>query len=48
VELSEYVLEPLRKDEEFILYRGQHRNQVDAGSSNEWEATELFPPTFAS
>ena len=28
--LSEYVLEPLRKEEEFILYRGQHRNQVDA------------------
>src|SRR5437773_1442601 len=32
VELSEYVLEPLRKDEEFILYRGQHRNHVDAPS----------------
>jgi hypothetical protein len=32
VELSEYVLELLRKDEEFILYRGQHRNQVDAPS----------------
>ncbi|HJY90378.1 MAG TPA: serine/threonine-protein kinase PknK, partial [Candidatus Acidoferrum sp.] len=32
MELSEYVLEPLRKDEEFILYRGQHRNQVDAPS----------------
>jgi hypothetical protein len=32
VELSEYVLEPLRKDEEFILYWGQHRNQVDAPS----------------
>ena len=30
--LSEYVLEPLRKDEEFVLYRGQHRNQVDAPS----------------
>jgi hypothetical protein len=30
MELSEYVLEPLRKDEEFILYRGQHGNQVDA------------------
>ena len=30
MELSKYVLEPLRKDEEFILYRGQHRNQVDA------------------
>ena len=30
--LSEYVLEPLRKDEEFILYRGQHWNQVDAPS----------------
>src|SRR5580704_5836194 len=32
LELSEYVLEPLRKDEEFILYRGQHRNNVDAPS----------------
>jgi PAS domain S-box-containing protein len=32
VELSEYVLEPLRKDEEFILYRGQHHNQVDEPS----------------
>ena len=32
MELSEYVLELLRKDEEFILYRGQHRNQVDAAS----------------
>jgi len=32
VELSEYVLEPLRRDEELILYRGQHRNQVDAPS----------------
>ncbi len=32
MELSEYVLEPLRKDEEFILYRGQQRNQVDAPS----------------
>ena len=32
MELSEYVLEPLRKDEEFILYRGQRRNQVDAPS----------------
>ena len=26
------MLEPLRKDEEFILYRGQHPNQVDAPS----------------
>ena len=32
MELSEYVLELLRKDEEFILYRGQHRDQVDAPS----------------
>jgi serine/threonine protein kinase len=32
LELSEYVLGPLRKDDEFILYRGQHRNQVDAPS----------------
>ena len=32
MELSEYVLEPLRKDEEFILYRGQRHNQVDEPS----------------
>jgi len=30
VELGEYALEPLRKDEEFILYRGLHRSQKDA------------------
>jgi PAS domain S-box-containing protein len=30
LELSEYTLEPLRKDREFILYRGQHRWQTDA------------------
>jgi hypothetical protein len=27
VELSEYVLEPLRKDEEFVLYRSWHSDQ---------------------
>jgi len=26
VELSEYVLKPLRRDEEFVLYRGTHSN----------------------
>ncbi len=26
MELSEYVLKPLRKDEEFVLYRGTHSN----------------------
>jgi hypothetical protein len=31
VELAENSLEPLRKDEEFVLYRGQHRSQKDAG-----------------
>ena len=29
-ELSEYRLEPLRKDREFILYRDQHWRQSDA------------------
>jgi serine/threonine protein kinase len=29
VELLEYVFEPLREDEEFILYRGLPRNQAD-------------------
>ena len=34
VELSQYVLEPLRKDEEFILYRGrQRRSQTQAPSA---------------
>jgi PAS domain S-box-containing protein len=32
VELSEYVLEPLGKEEELILFRGQRRNQGDAHS----------------
>jgi len=32
VELSEYMLEPLREDEQFILYRGRHRNQADLPS----------------
>jgi hypothetical protein len=36
VELAEQTLEPLRKDEEFVLYRGQHRSQKDAG-----------PPSFS-
>ncbi len=31
MELAEHALEPLRKDEEFILYRGHHRSQKDAG-----------------
>ena len=30
IELSEYMLETVRKDGEFILYRGRHRNQTDA------------------
>ena len=29
MELSEYMLETLRKDGEFILYRGQHRSRID-------------------
>ena len=32
MELSEYMLEPLREDEQFILYRGRHRNQADLPS----------------
>jgi predicted ATPase/signal transduction histidine kinase len=32
VELSEYGLGPLRKDEEFILYRGKHLSRADAPS----------------
>ena len=30
MELSEYMLETLRQDGEFILYRGQHQRQTDA------------------
>jgi len=29
VEISEYVLEPLRQDEEFILFRGEHQNREE-------------------
>src|SRR4029077_11162572 len=29
VELSRYLFEPLRENGEFILYRGQRRNQTD-------------------
>jgi len=32
VELSEYILEPIRKDEEFVLYRGDHGSHTDAPS----------------
>jgi hypothetical protein len=30
MELSEYLLETLRDDGEFILYRGRHRSRIDA------------------
>src|SRR5262245_49609954 len=30
MELAEYRLETLREDEEFTLYRGRHRRQIDA------------------
>jgi hypothetical protein len=30
MELAEYVLETLRQDGEFLLYRGQHRRYTDA------------------
>jgi len=32
VELTEYAFEPLRKDEEFILYRGRSRSLKVAGA----------------
>ena len=34
VELGEYALEPLRKGEEFIPYRGPHRGPKDVGPSS--------------
>ena len=33
MELSQYVLEALRKDEEFVLYRGDHSNQPGSPSA---------------
>ena len=32
MELSQYVLEVLRGDEEFVLYRGEHSNQPGSPS----------------
>jgi PAS domain S-box-containing protein len=32
--LSEYVLQPLRRDDEFILYRGERRTQAQTSSSS--------------
>jgi serine/threonine protein kinase len=32
VELSEYLLEALREDDEFVLYRGEHSNQPSSPS----------------
>ena len=32
MELSPYLLEPLRRDEEFVLYRGEHSNQPGSPS----------------
>jgi hypothetical protein len=32
VELSQYVLEVLRRDEEFVLYRGAHSSQLGSPS----------------
>ncbi len=34
LQLSEFTLEPLRKDEEFILYRGKHQGQQPASPSS--------------
>src|SRR5258708_27950090 len=30
--VQEYVLEPILRDEEFVLYRARHRNQADIPS----------------
>jgi serine/threonine protein kinase len=34
LELSEFTLEPLRQDEEFILYRGKHQGEPPASPSS--------------
>ncbi|HUN86638.1 MAG TPA: PAS domain S-box protein [Terracidiphilus sp.] len=42
MDLSEYILEPLREDEDFILYRGRHR---DLGPSERSSILLLAPST---
>jgi transcriptional regulator with GAF, ATPase, and Fis domain len=43
MDLSEYILEPLRKDEGFTLYRGQHRNPDQATRSSILMMAPLSP-----
>jgi hypothetical protein len=48
VDLTEYVLHPLRKDDEFVLYRGERSNQPGAPSillltpASSWPALETI------
>jgi hypothetical protein len=48
VDLSRLVIEPLRRDEEFVLYRGEYPNLPDTPSvlllaaDSTWPAVETF------
>ena len=49
MELSEYTFETLRRDEEFIVYRGHHRRQSDAGPPSILAMTPVLErPALAS
>ena len=49
MELSEYTLETLRKDEEFIVYRGHHQRQTDASPPSILAMTPVLErPALAS
>ncbi len=48
MDLSEYILEPLRKNEEFALYRGKHRNPVQAKRSSILLMTPSSPDPMSS
>ena len=49
MELSEYTLETLRKDGEFIVYRGQHRRHTDASPPSILAVTPVLErPALAS
>jgi hypothetical protein len=44
VELSEYLLETLREDDEFVLYRGGHSNQSGSSSVLLLAPASMQPP----
>src|SRR5215472_4807883 len=49
IELSEYMLETIRKDGEFIVYRGRHRRQTEASPPSILAMTPVLErPALAS